>query len=182
MNDEKRRPGRPSTKHLQDDHHFKVAEEQESVAVAENPINVQSVEKEIGAPNAFLESLDTTQQNVTFAEPSGQILELNSNDESAVEQQRVYLGENRIQNIEFSVIALNGWHPLDTEVVTETPPRNGIPVKVSESTEGDGIVVFWKRLRAFANATKRWQECGAWIDFHTGMKIAFEPKYWKERF
>ncbi len=77
---------------------------------------------------------------------------------------------------------LNGWHSIETDIVLKSPPRNGMAVKVSETPDSEGVVVFWKRLRAFANATKRWQETGAWCNFHTGQKIPFEPKYWKERY
>lgn len=153
MNDEKRRPGRPATKHLHDDHHFKAVGEQEPVEVTENPI-VQNVEKDLEAECAVSITEEISVTPVTI-----------SPLESPVE-----------------TISLNGWKPMETEVVLNTPPRNGIPIKVAETVQDSGIIVFWKRLRAFANATKRWQETGAWIDFHTGMKISFEPKYWKARF
>lgn len=76
----------------------------------------------------------------------------------------------------------NGWNLIEEDISIKSPPRNGLPVRLSEKPEGDGILAFWKRLRAFANSTKRWQETGAWFDFHNGQQISFEPKYWKERF
>lgn len=172
MNDEKRRPGRPLTKHLHDNHHFKaesaITEESPAVEIAENPI-VETAEVH---SQEFTSEVNSLAVHVEIA--SNPVLESHiTHAESPVEKKIHALMETA---------SLNGWKLLETEVLINTPPRNGIPIKVSETTQGDGIIVFWKRLRAFANATKRWQENGAWIDFHTGMKIAFEPKYWKERF
>lgn len=97
-----------------------------------------------------------------------------------MEQPRVYIAEP--QKVEVSPVAQHGWKSINTEVVLELPPRNGIPVYLSETPEGDGVLVFWKRVRAFANSTKRWQETGIWVDHNTGAKVSFEPKYWRERF
>lgn len=96
-----------------------------------------------------------------------------------VEQQRVFLGEP--QSVEIS--QLNGWHPFENIMEGSKPPHNGMPVRLSETPDDNcAVMAFHKRVRAFANATKRWQEHGIWCDFHTGQKITFEPKYWKERY
>ena len=77
---------------------------------------------------------------------------------------------------------LNGWHNIETEVVLELPPKNGTAVYVSDKPSGQGTLVVWKKTRAFANATRRWEATGVWIDFVSGIPIAFKPKYWKERY
>lgn len=75
---------------------------------------------------------------------------------------------------------LKRWHSLEAEITLQNPPRNGMPVWLSESIESDGDVFFWKRTRAFNG--KRYEETGKWVNFQTGANISFVPKYWKERF
>jgi len=75
----------------------------------------------------------------------------------------------------------NGWHLIGDMIITH-PPRNGMPVKLAESTDDEGTLGYWKRTRAFANSTMRWVEQGKWVDFVTGQDIPFQPKFWKERF
>lgn len=70
----------------------------------------------------------------------------------------------------------NGFHSIDTA------SRNGTPIRLFDRPEGEGTIAHWKKTRAFANATKRWEETGKWIDFMTGATVDFVPKFWKERF
>lgn len=72
--------------------------------------------------------------------------------------------------------AVGGWMPIASAL------RNGLPIRIAENPEGEGTLVFWKRTRAFANPTHRWQEIGKWTDFITGGDVAFIPQYWKPRF
>lgn len=200
MNEDVKRRGRPPKTHLQEDHHFRtsddaaaagaplaaveseqadastVAPASDSVsaepiveAVVENPTPVQSVEKGAGIPEVSLESLDIIPSDVISADTSGSMM----NTESPIEEKIHQLIDSE---------SLNGWHPIDTEIVLEMPPRNGMAVRLSEDGEGEGILAIWKKTRKFANATHRWQEAGKWVDFHSGMDISFQPKYWKERF
>lgn len=67
-----------------------------------------------------------------------------------------------------------GWHPIDTF------PKNGLPMRVSGISAGDGVLAIWKRTRVFNG--KAWTDTGIWIDAQTGVDINFTPKYWKERF
>ena len=97
-----------------------------------------------------------------------------------VEQERVSFCEP--QSVKVTTESLNGWHSIDTDMVMEHPPRNGMPVRLSRISDGDGVLAYWKRSRTFANSTKRWQEVGNWYNFNTSVRIDFEPKYWKERF
>ncbi len=77
---------------------------------------------------------------------------------------------------EEEILAVNGWNPISTA------PFNGIPVKLSASPDGDGILGFWKRTRAFSNVSKRYESIGKWVDSISGADLNFHPKYWKERF
>lgn len=187
MNEEKRR-GRPPKSHLHEDHHFRTSDEvaaavatpavteadqadatgsatmpqstsaeQIAEAVVENPTIVSGVQQDSG----------------THPELSTHPIVQNSIGESPIEEKIHQLVDNA---------NLNGWHPIDTEIVIEMPPRNGMGVRLSEFPEGEGVLAVWKKTRKFANTTHRWQESGKWVDFHSGMDITFQPKYWKERF
>jgi hypothetical protein len=70
----------------------------------------------------------------------------------------------------------NGWEPI------ETVPHNGFPVRITDSPEKEGVIAFWRKSRAFANATHRWQETGFWTDSIAGTNINFVPKFWKDRY
>lgn len=83
--------------------------------------------------------------------------------------------------------------PVEAQVALEMPvtmsqydyrdiqsaPRNGLQVFVSATGADVGERVFWKRTRAFANATHRWEETGFFVDIITNVRVAFEPKYWR---
>jgi hypothetical protein len=60
-------------------------------------------------------------------------------------------------------------------------PRNGTLIVVSETGMDKGEIVFWKRTRAFANATHRWEETGFFVSNITNLPILFKPKYWRNR-
>lgn len=72
--------------------------------------------------------------------------------------------------------AENGWYPIEGAL------RSGLPIRISETPNGEGTLARWKRTRAFANATHRWEATGKWEDFITGQEVSFTPKYWKTRF
>ncbi len=61
----------------------------------------------------------------------------------------------------------------------QSAPRNGLQMFVSATGADIGERVFWKRTRAFANATHRWEETGFFVDVITNMRVAFEPRYWR---
>lgn len=192
MNDEHRSPvtprssGRPK-KHLHEDHHFRtsddavaadasaVAAESDQAdtstdALAPDSISAEPIEEAV-VENPTLATMQDTIISVAHQDLSAQVVE-ESYAESPVEQKIHQLVDTA---------SLNGWQPIESDS-NITPPRNGMAVRLSETPAGDGVVAFWKRERAFANATKRWQEHGVWRDFHTGAKVDFEPKYWKERY
>lgn len=60
-------------------------------------------------------------------------------------------------------------------------PRNGFPIKLTDDISNPGTVAFWRKSRAFANATHRWEETGFWTDSATGKNIDFTPTHWKDR-
>lgn len=60
-------------------------------------------------------------------------------------------------------------------------PRNGTLIIVSGTGADEGVGVFWKRTRAFANATHRWEETGFFVNIITNMRVDFEPRYWRNR-
>lgn len=199
MNEEKRR-GRPPKDHLRDEHHFRTSDEVAAAgappaaaesdqadtsgsatmphsmsaapiveAIVENPTLVQSVEKVTGIPEVPLESLGIIPSDAIYAGTNIHTM----NIESPIEEKIHQLVDSA---------SLNGWHSIDTKIVLQMPPRNGMGVKLSETPEGDGVLALWKKTRKFANPTHRWEESGKWVDFHSGMDISFQPKYWKERF
>lgn len=69
----------------------------------------------------------------------------------------------------------HNWNPI------QSAPRNGFPVKITDDIRKIGIVAFWRKSRAFANATHRWEETGFWTDSSTGRNIDFKPLWWKDR-
>lgn len=71
--------------------------------------------------------------------------------------------------------SLNNWDPISTA------PRNGFPIRVTDDFENPGVIAFWRKSRAFANATHRWEECGFWTDSSTGRNINFTALWWKDR-
>lgn len=132
---------------------------QEPVLVEENPTQPSSPESH------SLESLDISEESTVSKNPSRDVLE------SPVEEKIHDLVEEKIDNA-----PINGWHPI------HTAPRNGMPVKLVEKPEGDSVLCVWKKTRAFANPTKRWEITGKWVNFISGLDISFIPKYWQERF
>ncbi len=59
-----------------------------------------------------------------------------------------------------------------------TAPRSGIPIEMMDS-KMNKATVHWKRTRAFANPTHRWEETGFWANEISGQKIDFVPEFWK---
>lgn len=198
MNEElHRRPGRPK-KHPAEEFHFKTAEiEQPSAPPATSAIVEPAAEAEAGSEQSFTFPEEDAQEpaalpaeavveNPTIALIAGENLSeafaepvLMLGSESPVEEKIHELVEAA------EPTDLNGWNPLpkcDAPHAILLPPRNGTPVRVSESTQGSGVTAFWKKTRAFANPTKKWETTGIWCDYLTGVKVPFTPKYWKDRY
>lgn len=69
------------------------------------------------------------------------------------------------------------WQPIGTV------PRNGIPLQLSETDDQEkGVIAYWRKTRAFANATHRWEETGFWTNTITGQNITFIPLFWKDQY
>lgn len=64
-----------------------------------------------------------------------------------------------------------------------TAPRNGSLIVVSETgdSKDKGSIVLWRKTRAFANATHRWENTGFFVNNITNLAISFTPKYWRPR-
>jgi hypothetical protein len=58
-------------------------------------------------------------------------------------------------------------------------PRNGTLIIVSENGTDKGEIAFWKKTRAFANATHRWEETGFFVSNITNLPLSFKPKFWR---
>lgn len=67
------------------------------------------------------------------------------------------------------------WEPIQTVL------RNGFPVRITGDVRTSGVIAFWRKSRAFANATHRWEETGFWTDTNTGRNVDFKPLWWKDR-
>ena len=63
----------------------------------------------------------------------------------------------------------------------DTVPRSGAMVILSETGEDAGEAAFWKKTRAFANATHKWEETGFFVSNITSLPIVFKPKFWRMR-
>jgi hypothetical protein len=68
------------------------------------------------------------------------------------------------------------WIPIDGSA------RTGTQVFVSDKPEGEGVLSFWKKTRAFANNMKRWQDYGKFVDALTGYDLPFKPEFFRHRF
>lgn len=68
------------------------------------------------------------------------------------------------------------WEPISTV------PHNGFPVKLTDDVSKPGVICFWRKTRAFANATHRWETTGFWVDSETSQNIKFTPLWWKDRY
>lgn len=79
--------------------------------------------------------------------------------------------EDKIVESEIS----HSWQPISTVL------HNGLPVKLTDDPNKTGTIAFWRKTRAFANATHRWEETGFWTDGITGKTISFIPLWWKDR-
>ncbi len=190
---EPRKAGRPR-KHLQDEHHFRTSDD---AAVAGAPLaaadsgQADASDEALASDSASAElTQEAVVENPIVDVPLSPIFQVSQsvNTELLAESQLSAFAppvespvEQKIHDL-VDTASLNGWHPIEPDVDIALPPRNGMAVRLSKTTEGEFVIAFWKRFRAFANATKRWNETGCWYDFHTGQKISFDPKYWKERF
>lgn len=68
-----------------------------------------------------------------------------------------------------------GWQDITSA------PRNGTPIEVMDELNTNIANVYWKKTRAFANPTHKWQETGFWCGELSGQKINFSPVYWRQR-
>ena len=159
--------GRPR-KHLQEEHHFRTSDE--TATAGAPPVADESDQADAGTVDIV--SNPTSAEHTSGGIGSGETATITV-PESPIEEKIHQLVDNA---------SLNGWHPIDTEIVLEMPPRNGMPVRLSGSADGEIFLCIWKKTRKFANTTHRWQEGGKWVHFESGMDINFQPKYWKERF
>lgn len=78
-------------------------------------------------------------------------------------------------NVSESPKAAHTWEPISSV------PRNGTLVKLTRDPSEPGVLCYWRKSRAFANATHRWEETGFWTEVQTGKNIAFTPLWWKHR-
>lgn len=60
-------------------------------------------------------------------------------------------------------------------------PRNGTIIFISETGKDKGEAAFWKKTRAFANATHRWEETGFFVHNITNLPVSFKPAFWRMR-
>ena len=166
-------------KHLTDEHHFKAdlgleTPDNDAAAVATPAVSEAGQEGAYGSVESETLSVPIVHEAVfeDVKESSGLF------QESPVEERIHALMEQQVESI-----SLNGWRNLDTDChPAEKPPLNGMPVRLSENTNDDGVVGFWKKTRAFANTTRKWESSGMWCNFNTGLPLTFEPKYWKDRY
>lgn len=180
---EPRKAGRPR-KHLQDDHHFKTSDvtdieflETSTDATTEGAPPVAADVDQAGAIVSEKElSTPAVPDEVAIDNPITDHVELPEPDITPV----VSIEDSAPVSVVRNVKSNNFWNSIDTEVVLKQPPRNGMPIYLSEIDGGEGILGFWKRTRAFNG--KRYEETGKWVDFQSGMSIPFQPNYWKERF
>lgn len=122
------------------------------------PQKLEFLEPQSAAENLLI---DSAPESATSTEPEPAIVE---HKESPVEQKiQVMMDE-----------PVNGWLNI------QSASRNGMPIRVSLTSDGEGIVAFWKRTRSFH--AKRWQETGLWCDFITTIPLDFDPIFWKPRF
>lgn len=63
----------------------------------------------------------------------------------------------------------------------DSAPRNGVLIVLSETGKDKGEVGFWKKTRAFANATQKWEETWFFVSNTTNLKLSFKPKFWRAR-
>lgn len=140
-------------------------------AVVENPTIVLDVGNQ---EDSVTKSSTISPESQTIGQPDVSNVDiignLSQNQESPIEKKIHELAD------------VSGWKHIHTEIVLQMPPRNGIPVRLSTTPEGDGVLAIWKKTRKFANPTHRWEESGKWVDFQSGMDISFKPNYWKERY
>lgn len=80
------------------------------------------------------------------------------------------------------VTEVNTGYPIHNWEPISSVPRNGFPVKLTDDVSLSGVVAFWRKSRAFANATHRWEETGFWTNSETGKNINFTPLWWKDRY
>lgn len=107
-----------------------------------------------------------------------EVRNLNQVSEDWVEPEEAFNAEPTIAQ-EGSLIpegpTAHNWQPINTA------QHNGLPVKLTNDPGKEGVIAFWRKSRAFANATHRWEETGFWTDSITGKNIDFVPLWWKDR-
>lgn len=149
--------------------------------VLQNPTVAQPVEeKQIAEKDIFTKDIFTAE----IVMETNQILKEDI-QESPIEEKIYDLMAEQLRRIEpegdnsSNSDRMNGWNDIENTAILHGLPRNGMPVRLSVSPHGEGVLAFWKKTRAFH--AKRWQETGVWCDFFTGVLLNFIPKYWKPR-
>ena len=188
---EPRKAGRPR-KHLADEHHFKSVTSVDDSAAGAPPadsetdqvgVSTSSIETDTpAAPIVSVDSFDIVADDTAEAVVENPIVSAELLLENTALHTTGTISESLPEDAEnvLSDSFLNGWNTLDTEIVLQQPPRNGMPVFLSSKPDGEGTLAFWKRTRAFNG--KRYDKTGKWVDFQTGMSLVFQPRYWKARF
>lgn len=165
MTEVQRKPGRPK-KYVADDFHFKSAESEQTIEHQEDSVvpDLSQLFSEGGVP-AEAEEKPTYQES------------------SLIEQKIQELVHASVEvEITNNDLGLNGWSRIDSEDhILVQPPRNGTSVRVSYTPNGIGIIAYWKKTRAFANPTRKWETTGVWCNFMTGTPLSSPPNYWKSR-
>lgn len=204
MNEDIKRRSRPPKSHLHEDHHFRTSDDvaaavatpvvtesdqadTSDVAPATNSVSAEPIYGGSGTGHTATITVKDGVVEAIVENPIVPLAEIESvsQEDMPIVADATEIKESPIEEKIHQLVdntSLNGWHPIDTKIVLEMPPRNGMGVKLAENSNDKGILALWKKTRKFANATHRWQESGKWIDFHSGMDINFIPKYWKERF
>lgn len=189
-------------KHLKEEHHLKTSDDSASEgapSVADDS-DQTGASVELAQPFASVAIQEAVVENPTqptfFPKEESSIVEsgniseqLNVNptqsqlgSESPAEEKINELVKHKISYGPPENVDLRGWNILEGDIhPSSLPPRNGMPIRVSDSVNDSGVVVFWKKTRAFANPTKKWEITGKWCNFLTGVPISFEPRYWRER-
>lgn len=171
---------------------FKSVEEVDSEAVKSDPIYKEKipVSEELQVREKEIEKEKTDEPVLISEDIIAEVapLEISRNllidhpitkedDKSVIETQTIEESISIHQKL--VTLPVEGWKIIG-EQIQDIPPLNGMPVKISKDGKDEGTVAFWKRTRAFNG--KRWAETGKWLDFMTGVSIAFDPKYWRERY
>jgi hypothetical protein len=118
-------------------------------------------------PVPFVE-IDDAQGEIEKREDTRELLKPSLTEmETARDEKIVFVADPA-----YKPVVPEGWFDIFTA------PRSGIPIEMMDS-KMNKATVHWKRTRAFANPTHRWEETGFWANEISGQKIDFVPEFWK---